>query len=143
MWTSIRGRWAALIAGVIVWPIVWAQSPPPDKAAAPRPGYLIVIATGVDPQRMRDYARAATPIVIAHGGRLLFATREGENEILEGGPFASAIRVLEFPSVQAVRDFYHSAEYQKVIPLRLGNGKLDVMVADAFVLDATPVTSAK
>ncbi len=62
---------------------VFAQQADQPKAAADpaRPGYLIVIGTGVDPVRLRDYGMAAGRIVMQRGGRLLFATREGADEI--------------------------------------------------------------
>lgn len=130
---------AVLIALAPLSSVLAQQADQPKAAAAPaRPGYLIVIGTGVDPLRLRDYGMAAGRIVMQRGGRLLFATREGANEFLEGGPFTSSIRVFEFPSVEAVREFYHSPEYQKVIPLRVGNGRFDIIVSDSFVLPSTP-----
>ncbi|MDX2221264.1 MAG: DUF1330 domain-containing protein [Rhodospirillaceae bacterium] len=102
---------------------------------SPKPGYMVVIGVGVDPSRMGAYAAAAVPLLLKYRGRLLFATDEGRTEVLEGGPFPGSVRVFEFPSLQSARDFYYSAEYQAAIPLRAGNGKLDVIVSDAFVPD--------
>lgn len=99
------------------------------------PGYMVVIARGVDPTTMGDYANAAVPLLLQYGGKLLFTTPENKNEVVEGGPFTASIRVFQFPSLQAARDFYFSDEYQSVIPLRAGNGKLDILLADAFVPD--------
>lgn len=75
------------------------------------------------------------PLIIKVGGKLLFATEEGRTEVREGGPFSGSIRVFEFPSLQAARDFYYADEYQAVIPLRVGNGHIDVIVADGWVPD--------
>jgi uncharacterized protein (DUF1330 family) len=105
-----------------------------DEAAV-RKGYMIVIGTGVDPARMGEYARAAVPLLLRYQGRLLFTTEEGQTEVIEGGPFPGSIRVFEFPTLQDARDFYFSDEYQAAIPLRAGNGKIDVLLADAFVPD--------
>jgi uncharacterized protein (DUF1330 family) len=104
-------------------------------AADRQPGYMIVIGNGVNPAGMRDYAAAAVPLIIKAGGKLLFATEEGKTEVLEGGPFPGSIRVFEFPSLQAARDFYYADAYQAAIPLRAGNGRIDVMVADGWVPD--------
>jgi uncharacterized protein (DUF1330 family) len=103
--------------------------------ASEQPGYMIVIGNGVNPAGMRDYAAAAVPLIIKAGGKLLFATEEGKTEVLEGGPFPGSIRVFEFPSLQAARDFYYADAYQAAIPLRAGNGHIDVLVADAWVPD--------
>jgi uncharacterized protein (DUF1330 family) len=105
-----------------------------DEPAA-RKGYMIVIGNGVAPARMGEYARAAVPLLLQYQGRLLFTTEEGQTEVIEGGPFPGSIRVFEFPTLQSARDFYYSAEYQAAIPLRAGNGKIDVLLADGFVPD--------
>lgn len=105
-----------------------------DESAA-RKGYMIVIGNGVDPARMGEYARAAVPLLLRYQGRLLFTTEEGQTEVLEAGPFPGSIRVFEFPSLHSARDFYYSDEYQAAIPLRAGNGKIDVLLADGFVPD--------
>ncbi len=108
----------------------------PSQADEPqRPGYMVVIGNGVDPAKMGPYAQAAVPLLLQYQGKLLFATEEGKTDVIEGGPFPGSIRVFEFPSLQSARDFYHSDEYQKAIPLRLGNGKIDVILSDAFVPD--------
>ena len=108
-----------------------------SAAAAPatKPGYMLVIGNGVDPALMGEYAKAAVPLILQYKGRLLFATEEGQTEVLEGGPFPGSVRVFEFPSLQSARDFYRSEEYQKAIPLRAGNGKIDVILADSFTPD--------
>ena len=65
------------------------------------------------------YARytALSPGIIArHGGR--FLVRGGAVETLEGEPFESRLVVLEFPSLEAARTFYASAEYQAAKAIR-------------------------
>lgn len=108
-----------------------AQAAGPDE----RKGYMIVIGNGVDPAGMGAYARAAVPLLLRYQGRLLFTTEEGQTEVIEGGPFPGSIRVFEFPTLEAARNFYFSDEYQRAIPLRAGNGKIDVLLADGFVPD--------
>ena len=118
--------------------LLFAAVVPPagaEEAPVARPGYMVVIGNGVDPAKMSAYAQAAVPLLLAYGGKLLMTTEEGETEVLEGGPFPGSIRVFEFPSLQSARDFYQSPEDQAAIPLRAGNGKIDVIVADGFVPD--------
>jgi uncharacterized protein (DUF1330 family) len=60
---------------------------------------------------------ARTPAIIAkHGGR--FVVRGGETAVLEGEGAGRRIVVLEFPSMEAARAFYHSPEYQEVKRIR-------------------------
>ncbi|MEM7568770.1 MAG: DUF1330 domain-containing protein [Pseudomonadota bacterium] len=96
---------------------------------------MIVLTQNVDPAGMRDYAKVAVPLLLKFKGRLLFATPEGKNEVLEGGPFQPSVRVFEFPSVEAARGYYMSDTYQAAIPLREGNGEVTVLISDAFVPD--------
>lgn len=125
------------------------QEEAPEQAAekttekAPeKPGYMIVLTEDVDPAGMRDYARAAVPLMLDYKGLLLFATPEGQNEVLEGGPFLPSVRVFKFPSVEAARGYYMSDEYQAAIPLRAGNGKVTVLISDAFIPDPKWTKSA-
>ncbi|MEM6683616.1 MAG: DUF1330 domain-containing protein [Pseudomonadota bacterium] len=104
-------------------------------SSAPRPGYMIVLTEDVDPAGMRDYAKIAVPLLLQYKAKLLFATPEGKNEVLEGGSFKPSVRVFEFPSLEAARGYYNSDIYQSAIPLREGNGKVTVLLSDAFVPD--------
>ena len=102
---------------------------------ADKKGYMIVIGNGVDPARMGAYARAAVPLLLKYNGVLLCTSEEGKTDVIEGGPFPGSLRVFEFPTLAKARDFYYSAEYQKAIPLRKGNGKIDVILIDSFTPD--------
>ena len=69
---------------------------------------------GVDPYR------AAVPGTITqYGGRYL--TRGGATELIEGGPEPKRIVILEFADAAAVKRWYSSPEYQKILPMRLDN----------------------
>lgn len=124
--------WAGLPAGALA----GGADPEHTQAAAPPPGYMIVIGTNVESERMGPYARATIPLLLEYGGRLLFISEENAAEVLEGPAFTSSLRVFEFPSLQHARDFYFSERYQReAIPLREGLGTLNVIVSDAFVPD--------
>ena len=71
-------------------------------------------AAGIEPYR------AAVPATIAqYGGRYL--TRGGTAELIEGGPEPKRIVILEFADTAAVKRWYESTEYQKILPIRLAN----------------------
>lgn len=46
------------------------------------------------------------------GREVTFHAAYGEQEVLEGPPVEGVV-ILEFPSMQAARDWYHSPEYQR------------------------------
>lgn len=89
-------------------------------------GYLIFDIEVTDEAAWAEYLRIGGPIMAAGGGK--FVLRSERCEPLEGGWAPSTISVVEFPSYEAARDFYYSAEYQETVPLRqrasIGRGVL-------------------
>ena len=74
----------------------------------------IINQTGMDPYR------AAVPATLEqYGGR--FLTRGGATELIEGGPEPKRVIILEFADTAAVKRWYNSPEYQKILPMRLDN----------------------
>ena len=81
------------------------------------PAYFVVELEIANQTAMEPY-RAAVPATIAqYGGR--FLTRGGATELVEGGPEPKRIVILEFPDAAAVKRWYNSPEYQKILPGRL------------------------
>jgi len=80
--------------------------------------YLIALVDIRDPEAYRAYA-ARTPAIIAkYGGRLL--VRGGETATLEGEPFSGRLVIVEFPTLEHVKEFYASPEYRDAKLLREG-----------------------
>ena len=65
-----------------------------------------------DAEAYGRYARAAGPVIAAHGG--VFLARGGRHVQLEGRDRARNV-VARFPSVEAAVACYHSAEYQAAL----------------------------
>jgi len=73
--------------------------------------------------------RTAVPATIAqYGGRYL--SRGGAAELIEGGPEPKRIVILEFADTAAAKRWYHSPEYQKILPIRLANSTGRVFIAE-------------
>ena len=79
-------------------------------------GYLIFDLEITNQAAWDEYRRVAGPLMTAAGGR--FIVRGEKAEALEGGWEPATISVVEFPSYEIARDFYHSAEYAATLPLR-------------------------
>ncbi len=80
-------------------------------------GYFVVHLNVTDPQKFEEY-RGQVPATIAqYDGRYL--VRGGEMETIEGAELPPRTVILEFPSVEQARTWYHSPEYQAIIGLRL------------------------
>jgi len=71
-----------------------------------------------------EYRRQVPATVAKYGGR--FIIRGGASEALEGDWAPKRVVVLEFPTMEALKRWYHSAEYTPLIALRQANaaGKL-------------------
>lgn len=78
-------------------------------------GYWIARVDIRDPERYKDYVAAARPAFEKYGA--IFLARGGAYERLEGNVRARNV-VIEFPSLQAAHDCYHSPEYQIAAAIR-------------------------
>ena len=77
-----------------------------------------------------EYVPKATALVQKHGGKLL-AGSGCAMESLEGErKLPSAIIVLEFPSMEQAKAWYHDPEYAPLIKLRQTGADADIVVVD-------------
>ena len=74
------------------------------------------------------YRDRVTPVIAAHGGR--YAVRGGAIEGLEGDAPPGRLVIVEFPSMEAARGFYHSADYAPVLQLRLTSAASEVVLVE-------------
>ena len=94
------------------------------------PAYIIAHLKITNPQGFEAYREAVPAVVAAHGGHYL--VRGGAVETLEGDWSVPRLIILEFPDKAAAQGFYHSADYQKILPLRLDNSEGAVVIAEGF-----------
>ena len=81
-------------------------------------GYVIVQAEIIDIERFKKYLAESPAIITKYGGRYL--ARAGETVFLEGDENNKRVVIIEFPSLEKAKEWYHSEEYQKVKALREG-----------------------
>jgi uncharacterized protein (DUF1330 family) len=92
------------------------------------PAYFVAELDVANAAGMESY-RAAVPATLAqYGGR--FIVRGGATELVEGGPEPKRIVILEFVDAAAIKRWYNSPEYQKILP-----GRLDNSTGRAFIVD--------
>jgi uncharacterized protein (DUF1330 family) len=77
-------------------------------------GYIIITEDIKDPAGMAEYGKVASQAMA--GSTLL--SFDQKPEVLEGEWHGSQTVVLEFESVGAAREWYHSEAYQKASKLR-------------------------
>ena len=83
------------------------------------PAYLIADYEATNPAAMEPYRTAVPATIAQYGGR--YVTRGGAAELIEGGPEPKRVVILEFADMAAVKRWYDSPEYQKILPTRLAN----------------------
>ena len=84
--------------------------------------YALVELTIDDADGMAPYIDKVADTVAAHGGKYLIRTHEAV--VLEGTFGQYPIKViLEFPTIDAARDWYNSPEYQAILPARLNSSR--------------------
>jgi uncharacterized protein (DUF1330 family) len=86
--------------------------------------YLIVQINVTDPEKFARYREAVPRVVEASGGRYL--VRGGAVEVLEGSHDGRRLVLFEFPSVEAIKRFWHSPAYAEVKTLRDNAADIDV-----------------
>ncbi|SAL05027.1 hypothetical protein AWB78_07253 [Caballeronia calidae] len=89
-------------------------------------GYIFAEVTIRSPgAEWNEYSSKVQATLDAYGGTFLI--RGGTQNVLEGGTDTGTIVVLEFESPKKAEDWYASAAYQTILPLRLRNADARVM----------------
>lgn len=91
-------------------------------------GYVIADVDVHDTAGFEEY-RALVPATIEkYGGKYL--VRGGKTEVLEGEHQAHRVVVLEFLSYERAKEWYTSAEYKPLIPMRQRAAKTTVVLVE-------------
>ena len=88
--------------------------------------YMVVQLNVTDAEKFARYREAVPSVVEAFGGR--YIVRGATVEVLEGSHDGRRFVLFEFPSVEAIKRFWHSPEYAKVKPLRDNAADVDAWV---------------
>jgi uncharacterized protein (DUF1330 family) len=92
-------------------------------------GYVIVQVSDIsDHDAYAGYRDLAGKAVAAHGGR--FIVRGGKAEKIEGEGAPGRVVVIEFPSVDAAKGWYSSAQYQEALAIRLAHSTGTLMIVE-------------
>jgi uncharacterized protein (DUF1330 family) len=86
--------------------------------------YLIAQIKITRPQGWPEYREAVGPLTERFGGR--YIVRAVDIEVLEGSHYGRSVVIFEFPSMEAIRSFWSSPEYEEVKKLRESSGQVDV-----------------
>ena len=92
--------------------------------------YLIAQVNVTDPETFVQYSSRVPGVIEQYGGRYL--VRGGATEAIEGSWRPARLVVVEFPSMQQLKRFYHSDEYAPLIELRNQSARTDMTFAEGI-----------
>jgi uncharacterized protein (DUF1330 family) len=92
--------------------------------------YLIAVETIHDEVMFAEYRKQVVPTVEAFGGR--FIARGGTLTVLEGQWQHPRTVIIEFPTRESAEAWYKSADYQKIIGLRLKSTSGNLVILDGM-----------
>lgn len=90
--------------------------------------FLFVQIIVHDRVRFLEYADAARDIAPRYGARYLSTGRPAE--VLEGDGVMTPVVLSEWPSADAIREFWASAEYREAVKLREGAATVSATILD-------------
>jgi uncharacterized protein (DUF1330 family) len=93
-------------------------------------GYVILTEDIRDRAGMDAYGAASTAPLVEFGGRVLVV--DEQVEVLEGTWHGTRTVVVEFESVERVREWYDSPSYRAALPLRRAAADCNVVIAAGF-----------
>ena len=96
----------------------------------PNPAYLVVAIDVNDAEGMARYSQGTLPLLAEHGVSLLAATNKIRIE--DGAWPRQRIAILEFPSLQAAKEFWASDAYAPMKSLREAVSDADIMLVEGM-----------
>ena len=86
-----------------------------------RPGYVLANVRFTSPERAQGYGRQVPAVIHQYGGRYL--ARGGLTERMEGEWPVHYLTLVQFPSLDAAKQWYASAEYGAIRSVRWANAE--------------------
>lgn len=90
--------------------------------------YVIAEVDVTDPVAYETYRKMVAPTIVQYGGR--FLVRGGKIESKEGGWTPPRFVIVEFPSMERAREWYHSPEYAPALALRQKASRSRLIIAE-------------
>ncbi len=98
------------------------------------PSYVVVDIAVKDPGTYEQYKQLAPPSIAQYGGR--YVARGGTTTTLEGDWQPTRLVILEFPTLEAARNWWASPEYAAAKALRQRCANTDMVLIEGVVAPA-------
>ncbi|HOB66579.1 DUF1330 domain-containing protein [Ottowia sp.] len=93
-------------------------------------GYIIANVSVTDPVRYEEYKKWSTEALKAHNAEI--CVRGGNTQVMEGDWQPERMVIAKFPSFEAAKAFYDSAEYLKARQAREGAAIMRLVVVEGL-----------
>ena len=100
------------------------------------PAYVISEVEARDPVAFEQYRTLAAASIARHGGRYL--VRGGEAHLAEGGPVPKTLVIVEFPSMDRLKEWYTSPDYAPALRLSQTGLERRLVFVDGVLPDDHP-----
>jgi len=90
--------------------------------------YVVSMMSIRDAETYRKYTDRTPPIVEKYGGK--FLARGGDVLTVEGDEYKDRMVILEFPSRQAILDWFEDPDYQEAREFRHASSEARILVID-------------
>ena len=91
---------------------------------------LIATVKVKDPEKFQQYAASVPATMEPFGGKLL--GRGKVEKGIDGDVSFHAAAMFEFPDAESIDNWHHSAEYQKIVPLRLEAADMELAILESI-----------
>ena len=92
--------------------------------------YMIARVNVTNWQRYKEYLEVTPATIAKFGGR--FIARGAETLSLEGPEETRRVVILEFPSLEQAKRWYHSDEYQAAKKIRAGAAEAEFLAIEGI-----------
>ena len=92
-------------------------------------GYWLTLCHITDSELYSKYIKLAGPAIEKYGGK--FLARGGQQTKLEGESFERTV-LIEFPSIDAAEEAYHSEEYKEALEFSAKSSVRHVLIVEGL-----------
>ncbi|PUZ23472.1 DUF1330 domain-containing protein [Chitinophaga parva] len=94
------------------------------------PAYVIIEVTILNPELIKQYQALAPATLAPFGGR--YIARGGHNTTLEGGWEPQRMTLIEFPSVENAKAWWHSDAYSQARATRKDAATMRMVITEGL-----------
>lgn len=92
--------------------------------------YFVIQLEWPNDEARQSYVKGLTGLVEKHGGRYIISSMNPK--AVEGTWKSGRLVVIEFPTIQALTEWYDSEEYRPLRELRLKNARCDAVMVQGL-----------